>query len=190
MNEDIYQQIQDLQKDVEQKRENILALRKQLELEPVSDYTLKNHEGNDVLLSSLFDDRDELLIIHNMGKGCSYCTLWADGFNGFSLPLADRMPFVVISPDEPKVQKEFAESRGWKFKMLSAHDSTFIKDMGFEREPRKFWPGTSALIRKEGKIYRTSYDFFGPGDPYCSVWHFFDLFPKGVNDWKPKFNYA
>ncbi len=189
MNENIYQQIELLQKEIDEKKNNILGLRSQMEPEPIQDYTLKNREGKDVLLSSLFDERDELLVIHNMGKKCVYCTLWADGFNGFSLPLADRMPFVVVSPDEPQVQKEFAESRGWTFHMLSAHGSGFIKDLGFEREPGKFWPGASALIRKDGKIFRTSYDNFGPGDSYCSVWHLFNLFPKGDNEWSPKYNY-
>jgi predicted dithiol-disulfide oxidoreductase (DUF899 family) len=129
------------------------------------------------------------MVIHNMGKGCSYCTLWADGFNGFVKPLNDRVPFVLVSPDKPSVQKEFAESRGWTFKMLSASESTFTKDLGFEKEEKKYWPGVSTFVRKEGKIFRVNYDFFGPGDYYCSVWHLFDLLPKGENAWKPKYVY-
>ena len=189
MNETIYEQISAIQKEIEYSRSKILELRSKLELEPVSNYVLKDWEGKDVLLSSLFDERDELMVIHNMGKRCAYCTLWADVFNGSVLPLNDRMPFVVISPDSPEMQKEFAQSRGWKFKMLSAHGSTFIKDLGFEPKPNSYWPGVSALIRKEEKIFRASYDFFGPGDFYCSPWHLFDLFPKKSNDWKPKFDY-
>ncbi len=190
MNENLYQQIADLQKQIEDKRKNILELRKQMDPEPINDYPLKDRNGKEVMLSSLFDDRNELLIIHNMGKSCRYCTLWADGFNGFTLPLGDRMPFVVVSPDSPAVQKEFAESRGWTFPMLSAEGSTFIKDLGFEKEEKKYWPGASALIRKDGKIYRTSYDHFGPGDYYCSVWHLFDLFPKQDGGWEPKYKYS
>jgi predicted dithiol-disulfide oxidoreductase (DUF899 family) len=189
MNEKLTERIQQLQKDIEAKREEIIELRKKLELEPVKDYILKDWDNNGVALSSLFDERDELLVIHNMGKRCKYCTLWADGFNGFVLPLNDRMPFVVISPDSPRVQKEFAESRGWQFRMLSAEGSSFIKDLGFEPQPGQYWPGASALIRAEGKIYRTAYDHFGPGDYYCSAWHLFDLFPKGSNNWQPKYKY-
>jgi len=189
MNERIYEEVAALHKEIEDKRKQILELRKKMELEPVQDYTLKDWNGNDVKISSFFDDRDELLIIHNMGKRCVYCTLWADGFNGFVLPLADRVPFVVVSPDEPKAQKEFAESRGWKFNMLSGHGSTFIKDMGFEKEGPTYWPGVSAFIRKDGRIYRTSKDFFGPGDVYCSIWHLIDLLPKGKGEWEPKYKY-
>ena len=189
MNESTYEQIAVLQKEITQSRNKILELRSNLELEPVNDYALKDWNGNEVLLSSLFDERDELMVIHNMGKRCVYCTLWADGFNGSVLPLNDRMPFVVTSPDAPEIQKEFAESRGWNFKMLSADGSEFIKDLGFEGGTKQYMPGVSALIRKEGKIYRTSYDYFGPGDFYCAPWHLFDLFPKGNNEWQPKYKY-
>jgi len=189
MNESTYEQISALQKQMEESRNKILELRSKLELEPVQDYRLKDWSGNQVLLSSLFDERDELMVIHNMGMRCSYCTLWADGFNGFTLPLNNRMPFIVTSPDSPEVQKEFAESRNWKFKMLSTDGTTFTNDLGFEPKPKSYYPGGSALVRKEGEIYRTSYDFFGPGDAYCSVWHLFDLFPKSAKDWQPKFNY-
>ena len=99
------------------------------------------------------------------------------------------MPFVVTSPDAPEIQKEFAESRGWNFKMLSADGSEFIKDLGFEGGAKQYMPGVSALIRKEGKIYRTSYDYFGPGDFYCAPWHLFNLFPKRDNEWQPKYKY-
>jgi predicted dithiol-disulfide oxidoreductase (DUF899 family) len=186
---ELQESINNLQKEIEAKRKQILDLRQQMELEPVNDYALKDHDGNTVMLSSLFDERDELMVIHNMGKRCSYCTLWADGFNGFTLPLADRMPFVLISPDEPQVQKDFAESRGWQFNMLSAAGSTFTKDLGFEPEPGNYWPGVSALVRKDGKIYRAAYDHFGPGDMYASIWHLFDLFPKQDNGWQPKYKY-
>lgn len=189
MNEALQTEIASIQKEIEQKRRHILELRAKLAPEPLIDYVLKGHNGADVALSSLFDERDELLVVHNMGKRCVYCTLWADGFNGLALPLNDRVPFVVVSPDAPEVQKEFAESRGWKFNMLSAAGTTFTKDLGFEPEPFTYMPGVSALMRKEGKLYRVNYDYFGPGDTYCAAWHLFDLLPKGSNGWQPKYNY-
>jgi predicted dithiol-disulfide oxidoreductase (DUF899 family) len=189
MNETLYKQINALQDEIAQKRKAILALRAQLEPEPIADYLLKDWDGKEVKLSSLFNERDELLVVHNMGKRCTYCTLWADGLNGSVLPLNDRVPFVVVSPDAPDVQKEFAESRGWRFKMLSAIGTRFIADLGFEPKPNSYYPGVSALVRKDGEIYRTSYDYFGPGDPYCSVWHLFDLLPKRDNNWQPKYKY-
>lgn len=171
---------------------DINAIRQSRELEPFLDYELKDSEGNSVLLSSLFGDRSELLVIHNMGKGCSYCTLWADGFNGLTKPLNDRVPFVLISPDVPSVMKEFASSREWKFKCISAFESDFTKDAGFSihKDGKEyFYPGVSAFVKKDGQLFRANKDYFGPGDMYCSVWHFFDLLPKPEKAWHPKFIY-
>ena len=190
MNEEIYNQIESLQSDIAKKRKEIIELRKQAEPEPIADYSLQGDDGKAVLLSTLFDERDELLIIHNMGKSCKYCTLWADGFNGLTKPLGDRVPFVLVSPDSPAVQKEFAASRGWAFPMLSAAGSSFTADLGFYKEGEGYSPGVSSLIRKYGKIYRYAHDIFGPGDPYSSVWHLYDLLPKRVNGWQPKYDYA
>jgi len=127
-----------------------------------------------------------------MGKSCVYCTLWADVVNGMRLPLQNRAPFVVVSPDEPQVQQEFAQSRGWQFTMLSSAKSSFTKDLGFATPHEKGWyylPGVSAFTIRDGQIFRTAYDFFGPGDDYCSVWHFFELLPNGINKWQPKYSY-
>ena len=68
------------------------------------------------------------------GRGCVYCTMWADGFNGVVPHLEDRAAFVVVSPDEPHVQAEFAASRGWRFRMVAAR-SDFTGDMGYEEGP-------------------------------------------------------
>ena len=189
MNTEIYEQILTLKKEIEERQKQMIALRKQDKLEPIKDYSLKNPMGEDILISSLFNDKDELLIIHNMGKSCKYCTLWADGLNGVAKPLADRVPFVLVSPDAPEVQRTFAESRNWNFPMLSADGSHFTADLGFYKETEGYYPGVSALVRKEGKMYRYSYDYFGPGDPYCSVWHFLDLLPKRIDGWQPKYVY-
>ncbi len=48
---------------------------------PVPNYTLSALTGQTTLLD-LFGEQEMLLAIHNMGQGCRYCTLWADGFNG------------------------------------------------------------------------------------------------------------
>ncbi len=64
--------------------------------------------------------------------------------------------------------------------------------MGFEFEKdgkTYYWPGVSALVRKDGQLYRAAKDSFGPGDMYNPVWHFLDLFPNGANGWEPKYKY-
>ena len=57
------------------------TLRKSNPGTPVPNYSFATLAG-EVTLLELFGEKDKLLAIHNMGQGCRYCTLWADGFNG------------------------------------------------------------------------------------------------------------
>jgi predicted dithiol-disulfide oxidoreductase (DUF899 family) len=159
-----------------------------VEPQPVADYALAGAEGP-VRLSTLFGDKDELFVIHNMGRSCAYCTMWADGFDGVYDHLANRAAFVVSSPDAPDVQRAFAASRGWRFAMVSHAGTTFAADLGFQRDGR-FWPGVSVFRRAGERIERVSDADLGPDDDFCSVWHFFDLLPEGAAGWAPKLNYG
>lgn len=156
----------------------------------VKDYPFRDAHGESVRLSELFAGRYDMLIIHNMGRRCSYCTMWADGFNGLRHHLEDRCALVVASPDEPAEMREFAASRGWNFRMVSTRDTSFTKDLGFEPEPGAVWPGVSSLHRREdGQIERISSAQFGPGDAYCPVWPLLDLLKDGAAAWEPKLSY-
>lgn len=168
------------------------ALRKRNYKREVPDYALKNWNGGVTRLSKLFGFKNDLILVHNMGKRCPSCTMWADGFNGLLNHLQDRAAFVVVSPELPAVQKKFAEGRGWKFKMLSGHGGTFIRDMGFwqDRGPRSGpQPGVSTFVKEKGKIYRVSRADFGPGDDFCVTWTLFDLLKDGAHGWSAKFAY-
>lgn len=182
-------QMEALTDEIQAKRNLLVDLLKESAKKDVPDYTLKDGNGP-VRLSHLFGDKDDLIVIHNMGAKCAYCTMWADGFNGQLPHLQDRAGFVVVSPDPPETQKKFADSRGWRFRMVSAEGSTFIKDLGFEEENGDYWPGCSTFRRlPEGKIARVGKDFFGPGDPYCAAWPLFDLLADTKSEWEPKFTY-
>jgi predicted dithiol-disulfide oxidoreductase (DUF899 family) len=93
----------------------------------------------------MFGDKENLILIHNMGKACSYCTLWADGFSGEAYYIEKKAAFVLVSPDAPEVQKEFAASRGWKFRTYSSAGSPFTSDMGYYNEAEGYWPGVSVF---------------------------------------------
>lgn len=188
-NKKIYEEIDIIHKEIKEKRKQIDRLRKQVKGEKIEDYALTSFDGSAKKLSSLFGDNEQLLIIHNMGKKCVYCTLWADELNGIRKPLGDAIPFVLVSPDAPDIQKEFAMSRGWEFPMLSATGTNFIEIMGFEPKPNSYWPGVSVIVKREDGLYKEVHDVFGPGDNYCSVWHYLDLLPNGHNNWEPKYNY-
>lgn len=186
-------QLAEAMADLEKARQRLVELRRQLAPEPVEDYVLKGAVA-EVRLSEVFGDKPDMILIHNMGAGCPYCTMWADGFNGVLQHLESRAAFVVVSPDSPETQQQLANKRGWRFRMLSAAGTTFIEDMGFGSEEAHYnshaMPGVSAFHKNaDGSIVRVTQDFFGPGDLYCGVWHLFDLLRDGPGDWEPQFAY-
>lgn len=169
-------------------RRKMRALQETVEPQPVTDYEFATQAGA-VRLSELFGAKDDLFVIHNMGAGCPYCTLWADGFNGVLPHLENRAAFVVSSPDAPATQERFRASRGWRFRMVSHQGSSFAADMGYRGEDG-FLPGVSVFKRRDGAILRVSDTGLGPGDDFCSVWHFFDMLPEGSSGWRPRFAYS
>ncbi|HKU93969.1 MAG TPA: DUF899 family protein [Vineibacter sp.] len=177
-------------------RQRIAALRAEMReiqdtIEPqeVADYRFSTLDG-DVPLSALFAGKRDLFVIHNMGTTCAYCTLWADGFNGAYDHLASRAAFVVSSPDTPSVQKRFADSRGWRFPMVSHRNTDFAHDMGYGTPDGGWTPGVSVFRRDDARIVRVSDTGMQPGDAFCAAWHFFDLLPGGSGDWQPRFAYG
>jgi predicted dithiol-disulfide oxidoreductase (DUF899 family) len=153
----------------------------------VEDYSFVTAQGS-VRLSELFGDKDTLFVVHNMGAGCRYCTLWADGFNGVLPHIENRAAFVIASPDTPATQEKFKAARGWRMRMVSHQGSSFAADMGFKKD-ESWLPGVSVFRRKAGKILRLVDTQSGPGDDLCVVWNLFDLIPEGPAGWKPQFNY-
>ncbi|HZZ90622.1 MAG TPA: DUF899 family protein, partial [Caulobacteraceae bacterium] len=79
-------------------REEMRSLQARVEPQEVQDYLVSGWDGP-VKLSDLFGGKRDLILIHNMGTGCSSCTMWADGFNGVYDHLAARAAFVVASPN-------------------------------------------------------------------------------------------
>lgn len=181
--------IREKQEELVRIKEELTALRKQYPTEQVEDYELTKPDGTKVKLSELFGDKSELFVIHNMGEGCKYCTLWADGLNGFTPHIQNRAAFVLTSPDAPDVLADFADSRGWMFPCVSTAGTTFKEDLGFRTNGQNM-PGVSVLIKDEaGTITHYTKSGFDPGDEYCSIWPLFDLLPEGSGDWAPQFWY-
>lgn len=156
-------------------------------------YVFTEGERSDVSLDDLFGDRRDLLVIHNMGRHCRWCTLWADGLNGLLDHLQARTAVVLMNGDDPQVQKEFATGRHWRFRMIQDPDATFTTDLHFAQEQdgqRYLMPGVSAFHRNEdGSIVHVSSDYFGPGDIYMPVYPLFDLLQDGPADWEPQYSY-
>ena len=153
----------------------------------VPDYPFRTLEG-EVRLSELFADHDRLLAIHNMGQGCRYCTLWADGINGFLPHLESAMAVVLVSKDEPETQRRFANARGWRFRLASHAGGDYIRNESV-MSGNDNMPGAVVYGKKDGKVLRKNAVVFGPGDLFCSAWNFLALAGHGVDDWTPQFTY-
>ncbi len=78
---ELTKRISTLEKALLKKQEELVKLTKKLHSEVVEDYKLYGPGNKSVKLSQLFGDKEDLIVIHNMGTDCSYCTMWADGFN-------------------------------------------------------------------------------------------------------------
>lgn len=186
MNDEVSRSLKEVEAAKDRLRDAIRAFKP----EPVEECTLRNTDGSEVRLSALFNGREDLILWHNMGRSCVYCTLWADGLRGFSEHLENRAALALTSPDEPAVLRQFAESRGWKFRCVSTH-GTGLLDALRMADNGKPWPGISALhMDGSGRIVRTGYSYFGPGDDFCPVWPTIDLLKDGARGWEPRYSYG
>lgn len=179
-----------LEKKIFRLKDQLAALHRKGRPRAVRDYVFRTHGGKPLRLSQAFGRHKDLVVVHNMGTGCPYCTLWADGFVSLLPHLQDRAGFLLVSQDPPAVQKKFAKSRGWTFPMASSAGTTFFADMGFADKDGNVWPGFTTFRKSGKRVQRVARRFFGPGDDFCSAWHFFDLLAGGAGDWRPKFRYS
>jgi len=162
-------------------------LRRQEPGEAVDDYTFATVDG-ERSLSDLFGDKSQLLMIHNMGQGCRYCTLWADGFNGLLPHLESALAVVLVSKDDPELQRRFANSRGWRFRLASHGGGAYMREQVAEAEFDNM-PGAAVYEKSDGRILRKNSCVFGPGDLYCSQWNLLALAGLSEAQWTPQFSY-
>ncbi len=176
-----------LEFEIFEKAQQLADLRRKDDPVEVKDYAFQALDG-DTSLSELFAGRERLLMIHNMGQGCRYCTLWADGINGVLDHLEDAMGVALVSKDPPEIQRRMALDRGWKFRMASHGGGPYMAEQCSMGEHSNH-PGAGVYEHKDGKILRRGRTYFGPGDLYSPVWHFLALAGVGAADWTPQFHY-
>ncbi len=181
------QEIVALEQQIFELTAKLNELRRKNDPLPVPNYRFATLSG-EVTLLDLFADRDRLLAIHNMGQGCRYCTLWADGFNGMLSHLEDAMSVVLLSGDPPALQRDFANSRNWRFRLASHGGGDYITEqtvmVGVEN-----MPGAVLYVREDEQVLRKNSCVFGPGDLYCSLWSLLGLAGLGEEEWTPQYRY-
>ena len=181
------EEIQALQQQLYETTLKLHKLQAQVQGDPVPDYVFDTLEGS-VTLKELFGNKNKLLIIHNMGQGCRYCTLWADGFNGLLAHLESAMSVVLVSRDSPETQRAFANSRGWRFRLASHGGNGYIKEQSVVPDSHNM-PGAVVYELRDGEIYRLNHGVFGPGDLYCSMLNLLALAGIGEENWTPQYRY-
>lgn len=179
------EQIRNLEKQIDELTTELFKARKAATPEAVGEFQFETAAGP-ASLASLFGDRDELILVHNMGKSCPYCTMWADCLEGSKKHLESRCALVMVSPDPPEIQEKLAGARGWTYRMVQDATREFTSAMGYWNEKDGWWPGVSTFRRQaDGSIVRTGRATYGPGDPFCPPWHFFSLLGIEDGDWEP-----
>ncbi len=179
--------IAEIERQIFELTSTLNELRKTNAGEEIDNYTFDTLDGETTLLD-LFGSHDKLLVIHNMGQGCRYCTLWADGFNGFLPHLESAMSVVLVSKDAPELQRQFAASRGWRFRLASHSGGPYIKEQTVMAGSDNM-PGAVFYQRDGDQITRKNSGIFGPGDIYCSMWSLLGLAGLSEADWTPQYGY-
>ena len=184
---DVQAEILAIEAKIVELNQKLVTLRKASHGHEVSNYTFRTQAG-EVTLRDLFGDRDRLLVIHNMGEGCRYCTLWADGFSGLLPHLESTMGVVLVSKDDPETQRRFANARGWRFRLASHGGGDYIREQACQ-EGAGNMPGAVVYERDGDRITRKNACVFGPGDLYCSMWSLLGLAGLDEADWTPQYAY-
>ena len=110
--EDATERLREVRARIAELRNELREVQSKIEPAEVQDYRLTTADGKPVQLSELFGDREHLFVVHNMGRSCSYCTMWADGFNRVIDHLENRAAFVVSTPDSPRDAAQVRREQG------------------------------------------------------------------------------
>lgn len=180
-------EIQKIEKQLYELTTRLNELKKENTGREVQNYAFETLDG-EVTLLDMFGEKDRLLVIHNMGQGCRYCTLWADGLNGFLPHLESAMSVVLVSKDAPTLQRTFANSREWRFRLASHGGGKYIDEQTV-MDGQQNMPGVVVYEREGSRVTRKNSAVFGPGDLYCSMWNLLGLAGLGEADWTPQYHY-
>ena len=98
------------------------------------------------------------------------------------------MSVVLVSKDAPDIQRLFANSRGWRFRLASHGGGDYIQEQSVAQGSNNM-PGAVVYQRSSKKILRKNSAVFGPGDIFCSMWSLLGLAGMGEEQWTPQYTY-
>ncbi len=182
-----WQEIQKLEKEMYERAQRLEKLRKDAKPVAVKNYVFKNL-GGEISLLELFGKKERLIMIHNMGQGCRWCTSWADAINGVLVHLESEFAVALVSKDSPEIQRTFALGRKWNFVMASHGGGDYISEQT-PQEGDNNMPGIVCYERKDDKIFRKNASIFGPGDVFNPLFHIVTLGGIGMEEFTPQYSY-
>jgi predicted dithiol-disulfide oxidoreductase (DUF899 family) len=168
-------------------------------------YVFQTAEGPK-MLSELFEGRSQLMIYHFMfgpdwEQGCASCSFVADHMEGARVHLPQRDVTLLAVSRAPLAKIDaFKERMGWKFRWVSAANSSFNFDyhVSFTQEemgrgrveynyacrefPQSEGPGLSVFYKDNGEVFHC-YSTYGRGlDVLVGTYNYLDLVPKGRDE--------
>jgi predicted dithiol-disulfide oxidoreductase (DUF899 family) len=187
--------------------EAVAAQRRALPSGPVlPDYDFKEGPSNindntgtikTTSLADLAADGRSLIIYHLMfaptePEPCGMCSLVVDGLNGTAKHISQNANLAVIAAAPIEKLRAYAAKRGWnQVRLLSAHGTSFNKDLNVEEEAKDGFSGQQAgisVFKKDGNgdvrhVYSMSPKFDAATerglDMYTPLWNILDLIPEG-----------
>jgi len=127
-------QLLEAEKELTHKSDELAARRQELPWVRVDKaYRFETEAGN-VSLADLFEGRSQLMVYHFMfgpdyAAGCPSCSMIADGFNGFSIHLANHdVTLTAVSRAPFAKLKAYKRRMGWSFPWASSQGSDFNFD--------------------------------------------------------------
>jgi predicted dithiol-disulfide oxidoreductase (DUF899 family) len=187
------------EKELTRQRDIVSKLRRQLpRVKLDKDYVLEGAEGK-VLFSSLFKHGTDLMMYHFMfdptsEKGCSFCSCWADNFNGLAKHFERKCNFIVVAKAPFAKLKKLSEEKGWTFPFYSSFESDFNSDFQFENTKGKMQgkevslkqAAGASVFHKEGDTIYHTYTTRDRGlENLNSVFSWLDMLPDGRDGWSP-----
>jgi len=182
-----WQEIKKIEKEISEQVVKLESLRKQASAVPVKNYTFQT-PGGKISLLDMFGKKDKLIVIHNMGQGCRFCTSWADAINGSLAHVESAFSVYLVSKDPVDVQRNFALSRQWGFQMASHGGGEYIQEQSVEAGEDNM-PGIVCYERKGDQIFRKNSSAFGPGDLFNPLFHIVSLGGIGLEEFTPQYSY-
>lgn len=181
------EEIRQVEKEIWEHTVRLEMLRKKTPPVEIKNYEFLTLEGP-ASLSDFFAKKDKLMVIHNMGQNCRWCTAWADILNGALPHLESEFSVILVSKDTPEAQRKLALSRKWRFRMASHGGREYITEQSIISNEENV-PGLVCYQRRGEKIFRKNSSKFYPGDVFNPIFHVLSVGEVGLKDFQPQFNY-